>query len=76
MERAREITEWFLCIYFIILSTQYTGTSIDVTVLILVMAAVLCPLNDKWIISMLGKRTVIREILAVLLFFFAVSLAP
>ncbi len=76
MERAREITEWFLCIYFILLSTQYAGTSIDVTVLILVMAAVLCPVNDKWIISMLGKRTVIREILAVLLFFFTVSLAP
>lgn len=76
MEKAREITEWFLCIYFIILSTQYVGTSIDVTILILVTAAVLCPLNDKWIISMLGKRTVIREILAVVLFFFAVSLAP
>ena len=76
MKKAREITEWFLCAYFVLLSTQYIGVSVLVTILILIMAAVICPLNDKWIISVLGRRTVIREILAGVLFFFAVALAP
>lgn len=76
MKKAREITEWFLCAYFVLLSTQYIGVSVLVTTLILIMAAVICPLNDKWIISVLGRRTVIREILAGVLFFFAVALAP
>lgn len=76
MKKAREITEWFLCAYFVLLSTQYIGVSVLVTILILIMAAVICPLNDKWIVSVLGRRTVIREILAGVLFFFAVALAP
>lgn len=76
MKKAREITEWFLCAYFVLLSTQYIGVSVLVTVLTLIIAAVICPLNDKWIISVLGRRTVFREILAGVLFFFAVALAP
>ena len=76
MKKAREITEWFLCAYFILLSTQYISISVIVTILILIIAAVICPLNDKWIISIMGRRTALREVLAGVIFFFAVALAP
>ena len=76
MKKCKEITEWFLCIYFVILSTQYIGSSALITILILLMAAVICPLQDKWIIELMGRRTALREVLAFIIFFFAAAVAP